>query len=56
MKLNVDEAMNSAGAIAFRDSYAATVQEGQVVEQIVGAVPKEQITKRWNGIWISLER
>jgi thioredoxin 1 len=45
-KLNVDEAMNSAGRYniaAFRRF--SCLRAGQVVEQIVGAVPKDQITK-----------
>jgi thioredoxin 1 len=46
MKLNVDEAMNSAGRYNVRGIPTLLVfKNGQVVEQIVGAVPKEQITK-----------
>jgi len=46
MKLNVDEAMNSAGRYNIRGIPTLLVfSKGQVVEQIVGAVPKDQITK-----------
>jgi len=46
-KLNVDEAMNSAGRYNIRGIPTLLVfKNGQVVEQIVGAVPKEQITRR----------
>jgi len=46
MKLNVDEAMNSAGRYNIRGIPTLLVfKNGQVVEQIVGALPKEQITK-----------
>jgi len=46
MKLNVDEAMNSAGRYNIRGIPTLLVfKNGQVVEQIVGAVPKDQITK-----------
>jgi thioredoxin 1 len=46
MKLNVDEAMNSAGRYNIRGIPTLLVfKNGQVVEQIVGAVPKEQITR-----------
>ena len=46
MKLNVDEAINSAGRYNIRGIPTLLVfKNGQVVEQIVGAVPKEQITK-----------
>src|SRR5207244_12820976 len=46
MKLNVDEAMNSAGRYNIRGIPTILVfKNGQVVEQIVGAVPKEQITR-----------
>ena len=46
MKLNVDEAMNSAGRYNVRGIPTLLVfKNGQVVEQIVGDVPKEQITK-----------
>src|SRR5882762_8212783 len=45
-KLKVDEAMNSAGRYNIRGIPTLLVfKNGQVVEQIVGAVPKEQITK-----------
>jgi len=45
-KLNVDEAMNSAGKFNIRGIPTLLVfKDGQVVEQIVGAVPKDQITK-----------
>ena len=45
-KLNVDEAMNSAGRFNIRGIPTLLVfKGGQVVDQIVGAVPKEQITK-----------
>ena len=45
-KLNVDEAMNSAGRYNIRGIPTLLVfKNGQVVEQIVGAVPKDQITK-----------
>ncbi|MDQ1407947.1 MAG: thioredoxin 1 [Acidobacteriaceae bacterium] len=46
MKLNVDEAINSAGRYNVRGIPTLLVfKNGQVVEQIVGAVPKDQITK-----------
>ena len=46
MKLNVDEAMNSAGRYNIRGIPTLLVfKDGQVVEQIVGAVPKDQIAK-----------
>jgi thioredoxin 1 len=46
MKLNVDEAMNSAGRYRVQGIPTLLLfKNGQVVEQIVGAVPKEQITK-----------
>jgi thioredoxin 1 len=46
MKLNVDEAMNAAGRYNIRGIPTLLVfKNGQVVEQIVGAVPKDQITK-----------
>src|SRR5271170_2209791 len=45
-KLNVDEAINSAGRYNIRGIPTLLVfKNGQVVEQIVGAVPKDQITK-----------
>src|SRR5260370_5897192 len=44
-KLNVDEAMNSAGRYNIRGiPTLLAFKNGQVVEQIVGAVAKEQIT------------
>src|ERR1700742_4584228 len=46
MKLNVDEAMNSAGRYNIRGIPTLLVfKNGQVVKKILGAVPKEQITK-----------
>jgi thioredoxin 1 len=46
VKLNVDEAVNSAGRYNIRGIPTLLVfKNGQVVEQIVGAVPKDQITK-----------
>lgn len=46
MKLNVDEAMNSAGRFNIRGIPTLLIfKNGQMVEQIVGAVPKDQITK-----------
>jgi thioredoxin 1 len=46
MKLNVDEAMNSAGRYNIRGIPTLLLfKNGQMVEQIVGAVPKDQITK-----------
>ena len=46
MKLNVDEAMNAAGRYRVQGIPTLLLfKNGQVVEQIVGAVPKEQITK-----------
>src|SRR6266404_3730197 len=46
MKLNVDEAINSAGRYRVQGIPTLLLfKNGQVVEQIVGAVPKEQITK-----------
>ena len=46
VKLNVDEAMNSAGRYQIRGIPTLLVfKNGQMVEQIVGAVPKDQITK-----------
>ena len=45
-KLNVDEAMKSAGRFNIRGIPTLLVfKDGQVVDQIVGAVPKDQITK-----------
>jgi thioredoxin 1 len=46
MKLNVDEAMNSAGRFNIRGIPTLLLfKNGQMVEQIVGALPKDQITK-----------
>jgi len=46
MKLNIDEAMNSTERYNIRGIPTLLVfKNGQVVEQIVGAVPKDQITK-----------
>jgi thioredoxin 1 len=46
MKLNVDEAMNSASRYNIRGIPTLLVfKNGQVVEQIVGALPKDQIIK-----------
>src|SRR5882762_7783659 len=46
MKLNVDEAMNSAGRYRVQGIPTLLLfKNGQGVEQIVGAVPKDQITK-----------
>jgi thioredoxin 1 len=46
MKLNVDEAMNSAARYRVQGIPTLLLfKNGQVVEQIVGAQPKEQITK-----------
>ena len=46
VKLNVDENMNVPGKFSIRGIPTLLVfKNGQVVEQIVGAVPKEQITK-----------
>src|SRR5258708_34410698 len=45
MKLNGDEAMNSAGSYKVRGIPTLLgFKNGQVVERIVGAVPEEQIT------------
>lgn len=45
-KLNVDEAVNSAGRFNIRGIPTLLLfKGGQVVDQIVGAVPKEHITK-----------
>jgi thioredoxin 1 len=42
----VDEAMNSSTRYGIRGIPTLLVfKDGQVVEQIVGAVPKDQITK-----------
>ena len=46
MKLNVDEAMNSASRYNVRGIPTLIVfKNGQKVEEIVGAVPKDQIVK-----------
>jgi len=46
VKLNVDENMSSAGRFNIRGIPTLLIfKSGQVAEQIVGAVPKEQITK-----------
>jgi thioredoxin len=46
MKLNVDEAMNAASRYNIRGIPTLLVfKNGQVVEQIVGVQPKDQITK-----------
>ena len=46
LKLNVDEAVNTAGRYQIRGIPTLLVfKNGQMVEQIVGAVPKDQITK-----------
>ena len=46
VKLNADENVNSAGRYNIRGIPTILVfKDGQVVEQIVGAVPKDQIAK-----------
>ena len=46
VKLNVDENINAAGKFNIRGIPTLLVfKNGQVAEQIVGAVPKEQIEK-----------
>jgi thioredoxin 1 len=46
MKLNVDEAVNTAGRYQIRGIPTLLVfKNGQLVEQYVGAVPKDQNTK-----------
>jgi thioredoxin 1 len=46
VKLNVDENMNSAGKFNIRGIPTLLVfKGGQVAEQLVGAIPKEQIVK-----------
>src|ERR1700729_3844008 len=46
VKLNVDENVNAAGKFNIRGILALLVfKGGQVPEQIVGALPKEQIVK-----------
>jgi thioredoxin 1 len=46
VKLNVDENMNAAGKFNIRGIPTLLVfKAGQVADQIVGAVPKEQIEK-----------
>ena len=46
VKLNVDENVNAAGRFNIRGIPTLLIfKGGQVADQIVGAVPKEQITK-----------
>jgi thioredoxin 1 len=46
VKLNVDENMNAAGRFNIRGIPTLLIfKGGQVAEQIVGAVPKDQISK-----------
>jgi thioredoxin 1 len=46
VKLNVDESMNTAGRFNIRGIPTLLIfKGGQVADQIVGAVPKEQISK-----------
>ena len=46
VKLNVDENVNAAGRFQIRGIPTLLIfKGGQVAEQIVGAVPKEQISK-----------
>ena len=46
VKLNVDENVNAAGQFNIRGIPTLLIfKAGQVADQIVGAVPKEQITK-----------
>ena len=46
VKLNVDENVNAAGRFQIRGIPTLLIfKGGQVADQIVGAVPKEQITK-----------
>jgi thioredoxin 1 len=46
VKLNVDESMNTAGKFNIRGIPTLLIfKGGQVADQIVGAVPKDQITK-----------
>src|SRR5579872_1639609 len=46
VKLNVDESMNTAGKFNIRGIPTLLIfKGGQVADQIVGAVPKEQIAK-----------
>ena len=46
VKVNVDESMNTAGRFNIRGIPTLLIfKGGQVAEQIVGAVPKEQISK-----------
>jgi thioredoxin 1 len=46
MKLNVDEAINSAGRYRVQGIPTLLLfKNGQVVEQLVGARPKDEITK-----------
>jgi thioredoxin len=46
VKLNVDESMNTAGRFNIRGIPTLLIfKDGQVADQIVGAVPKDQISK-----------
>jgi thioredoxin 1 len=46
VKLNVDESMNTAGRFNIRGIPTLLIfKGGEVADQIVGAVPKEQISK-----------
>ena len=46
VKLNVDESMNTAGRFNIRGIPTLLIfKGGQVADQIVGAVPKDQISK-----------
>ncbi len=46
VKVNVDESMNTAGRFNIRGIPTLLIfKGGQVADQIVGAVPKDQITK-----------
>jgi thioredoxin 1 len=46
VKVNVDENVNTAGKFNIRGIPTLLIfKDGQVAEQIVGAVPKEQISK-----------
>jgi thioredoxin len=46
VKLNVDESMNTAGKFNIRGIPTLLIfKGGQVADQIVGAVPKDQISK-----------
>jgi len=47
VKLNVDENMNAAGRFNIRGIPTLLIfKGGQVADQIVGAVPKEEISKK----------